>query len=109
MRRWLARCARCARRVSASYRRPMLAVAIKHPEARRPEQESGEDGDGDEEYPGHRRGVAHIELLEGALVEIDRVEERRVNGTTAAVRDHEGLGEALERADGQKDGIEEED
>src|SRR5579875_3683601 len=37
------------------------------------EEDVGEDRDDDEEDPPHRRGVAHAVVLEGVLVQIDRV------------------------------------
>ena len=63
------------------------------------EVDGGEDRDDDHEQPGHRGGVAHLELDEAALVEVERVEQCGVCGAAGAVGDDEGLGECLEGVD----------
>ena len=57
--------------------------------------------------PGQRRGIAHAEELERLLVEVEGVEQRRVDRIAGAARDDEGGREALEALDGLDDGVEE--
>src|SRR5687768_1196969 len=88
-------------------RAALTSVAIEHPPLGQKEVEPGQRGDDEQESPGHRGGVAHVEGAEAALVEIERVEQGRVGWTALPAADHERLGEALERADHLQDEVEE--
>src|SRR5690349_13172830 len=55
------------------------SVVIVHPVPREPEVDGRHDCDDQEQDPGHGARVAHLETGETALVEIQRVEERRVD------------------------------
>src|ERR1700726_683372 len=96
---------RASERPCACARRPgrlvdaAISAIVMHPIARRQEGEGGEHGDDDDQDPGERRGVAHAEIGEGLLVEIERVEERRVDRTARAAADDEGGREGLEGVD----------
>ena len=58
-------------------------------------------------HPGDRRGVAHLQVLEGVAVEVDREQQGGVVG--AALGHDEGFGEDLQRADDAQDQVEEGD
>ncbi|MDF2561299.1 MAG: hypothetical protein K0R99_2745 [Microbacterium sp.] len=62
-----------------------------------------------EQDPRHRRCVAHVEVGEAHLVEVQRVEHGRVGGSAGPVRDDERLREGLERADDLQHEVEEDD
>ena len=53
---------------------PLLTAIVNPPQAQ-PELDIGQDDDDDEEEPGHGRGVAHLEIVEGVAVEVEHVEE----------------------------------
>src|SRR5690606_34389796 len=78
----------------------VASVIVVHPVARAEEREGREQRDDDEQDPGERRGIAHAEEAEGLLVEVERVEQRRVDRPARALADDEGRGERLERLDG---------
>src|SRR5699024_7478097 len=84
-------------------------VVIEHPILRCDEVDSGEGPDDDEEQPCQSGGVPHIELVEALLVEVQRIERRRIGGPAVAPRDDECLRERLERTDELQHEIEEHD
>src|SRR3954452_20051862 len=51
------------------------SVTVEHPILGGEEVDGGEGADDHHEQPGHRRGVAHLELPEPALVQVQRVEQ----------------------------------
>src|SRR5690606_38492458 len=55
-----------------------ISVSVEHPELRQREVHGGDHGDHEQQHPGQRRGVAHVEVHEGVLVDVQGVEERRV-------------------------------
>ena len=77
----------------------VVSVIVVHPVARAEEGQRGEDGDDRRQHPGERRGVAHAEVAERLLVEVERVEQRRVDRPAGAAGDDEGRREGLERLD----------
>src|SRR3712207_1587512 len=79
--------------------RVFSSVIVEHPILGEEEVDCREHADDDDQQPGHRRGITHLELTEPALVQVERVEQRGVGRTAGAVGDHEGLGERLERPD----------
>src|SRR3954471_19588383 len=85
------------------------SVAIEHPELRGDEVDRGQRTDDEQEDPGQRRRVSHVEAAEAALVEVERVEERGVRRTTGSAADDERLRERLERVDDLQDQVEEDD
>src|SRR6185437_11883694 len=89
---------RFRRRFSATRPAAICAasVVIMHPIARGQERDAGEDGDDDEQDPGQRRGVAHAEIAECLLVEVERIEQRRVDRIAGPARNDEGRRERLE-------------
>ncbi|QTK81081.1 Hypothetical protein AT6N2_L0108 [Agrobacterium tumefaciens] len=70
------------------------------------EREGREQRDDDHQYPGKRRGIAHAEETESFLIEVERVEQRRIDGPTRAFGDDEGWREGLEGVDGLDDSVE---
>ena len=56
-------------------------------------------GDDHQQDPGQRRGIAHAEIGEGLLVEVERIEQRRVDRAAGAAADDEGRRERLEGVD----------
>src|SRR5436190_13932805 len=82
---------------------------IVDPEARRQEGDRGEDRDDHEQHPGQRRGVAHVEKTEGLAVDVEGVEQCRVQRAAGGLRHHEGGRERLEGIDHRYDKVEEDD
>src|SRR6478735_63394 len=76
-----------------------ILVIVENPIPRGPEHQDGQDADDHEQQPGHRRGVAHVVVREALLIQVQRVEERGVDGAAGSSRDDVRLGEGLERAD----------
>src|SRR3954452_17630256 len=71
--------------------------------------DAGDDHADREEEPGHRRGEAHVEVLERLLEEVDRVEERRLVLRAAGAEERGvGLRELVETGQRQDDEAEEE-
>src|SRR5215470_17702023 len=70
-------------------------IVIMHPIARREERGGGKEGDDQHQDPGERRGIAHAEIGESLLIEIERVEESRAHRAAGALADDEGRGEGL--------------
>src|SRR5215207_8975175 len=93
----------------------LMAVAsfplfVVHEPIREPERDQRQRKDDDEEDPGHCRGVAHPELLEGDSIELDRVHQDGVegpSGVSSAAKYDERLGEHLQGRDDADDQVEE--
>src|SRR5450759_1749688 len=86
-----------------------ISVIVEHPELGEEEVEEREGADDQHEQPCHGGGVTHVELGEALLVQVQRVEHRRVGGPSIASRDDERLCEGLERADDLEHQVEEDD
>ena len=76
-----------------------LVAIVVHPPFGGDEDDQRRREDDEEQDPGHGRGVAHAQVAERALVEVERVEHGRVVGRAAAGGHHVDLREVLERAD----------
>ena len=74
-----------------------------------PEGDGGEGGDDQEQHPGEGGGVAHAEIGEGLVVEIDGEEEQAIERGAGAAGNDEGAREALEGLDHLQDQVEEDD
>src|SRR5919199_2155480 len=85
------------------------SVTVEHPMLGEVEVDRGESCDDDQQQPGHGGGVAHLELDEPSLVQVQGVEHRGVRRTTGPVRDDVGLREGLEGADDLQHQVEEDD
>src|SRR5450759_444328 len=66
-----------------------ISVIVEHPELGEEEVEEREGADDQHEQPCHGRGVTHLQLGEALLVQVQRVEQRRVRRATLAARDDE--------------------
>src|SRR5260370_35643527 len=86
-----------------------ISVIVMDPVARGEEREGGEEGDDQHQDPGQGRGIAHAEIGEGLLIEVERIEERGADRPASALADDEGRGEAPERVDRWHDAVEEDD
>src|SRR5690349_18971459 len=64
--------------------RDSVSVVIEHLVLRGEEVRRGEDPDDHEQEPRHRGGVAHVEVPEALVVEVQREEHRRVRRSAAA-------------------------
>src|SRR5690349_14004830 len=60
-----------------------VSVVIEHPVLRGEEVRGGEDPDDHEQEPRHRGRVAHVEIAEAPVVEVEREEHGRVRRPTA--------------------------
>src|SRR5262245_27058851 len=74
-------------------------VLVVDPVAGGQECDRGEYSDDDQQEPGQRRGVAHAEVFERLDVEIEGIEERRIDRPAATARNDEGRCECLEGFD----------
>src|ERR1700744_3059929 len=95
--------------ISAEKGESFASAIVVHPIARRQEGEGGEDGNDDHEDPGERCRISHAKEAEGLLIEIERIEERRVDRTAGARGDDVFRREGLEGVDRLDHGIEEDD
>src|SRR5690606_33395356 len=86
-----------------------VSIVIVHPVLREPEVDGRHECDDHEQDPGHGARVAHLESGETTLVEVQRVEERRVDRAAGASRDDEGRREGLERSDHLQNEVEQDD
>src|SRR3954447_19521782 len=83
-------------RITAS---PLLGVGVVHPEPAGVEQHHGDQADHQEEDPGHRGRVSHVQVDEARLVKVQRVHESGVDRPAGAIAEHERRREALEAVD----------
>src|SRR5262245_15216294 len=72
------------------------SVTIMHPEAAEQEVDRGQDGGDQQQEPGKRGGVAHMEVHEAFPVQVQGVEHRGVQWPAGPAADDESWGERLE-------------
>src|SRR3954470_2844999 len=83
------------------------SVIVMDPVTRGEEREGGEAGNDDQMDPCQSRRISHAEIGEAFLVQVQGVEEGRVDRPTRALADDEGRREGFERIDGLHDAVEE--
>src|SRR5699024_7612037 len=86
-----------------------VTVLVVDPVAAQEEVRRGKDRDYGQQHPGKRRGVPHPEVRESFLVEVQRVEESRIQRTPCAAADDEGRVERLKSSDQLQYEVEEDD
>lgn len=84
-----------------------LLTGVEDPTSGCPEEQHGGSENDDEEYPGEGGSVAHVEVFEGVVIEVESIDERGVCRT--ALGHDIRLREILEVANETDDDVEEDD
>src|SRR6185436_10184065 len=87
---------------------PQLTFVI-HPGVRRTKDQQCKGHDDQEQHPGHRGGVAHVEIFEGVLVQVQVIKKCRTRRVAGAVCEDVHFSEVLKCSNQSQDEIIEDD
>src|SRR6185437_752869 len=71
-------------------------ILIKYPVARSNKSDHAKGADGQQEYPGHCRSIAHMQIPKALLINVEGIEQRGVQWTARPAAHHVGGSKRLE-------------